>query len=130
LLTAASYFVLEASNGKHSVEIAAASKVDVVITDLAMPEQKGLETNSITAPPTPGPQDHRGFREHSRPVSSRCRLSRGGRDLSKPFDQQEFIQTVGASPGRTNGCVVAKSKVTVLARMSLAEVPFGTGLDQ
>ena len=95
MLTGASYFVLEASKGKHPVEIAVASKVDVVITDLVMPEQKGLETNSIT-----GPQDHRGFGSIRGQFLRVARLSRGGRDLSKPFDQQKFIQTVGASPAR------------------------------
>jgi two-component system KDP operon response regulator KdpE len=43
-LTAAGYEVLEAENGKEAVKQVAASNVDLVIMDLAMPKQDGLET--------------------------------------------------------------------------------------
>ena len=44
LLTGVSYQVLEAENGKEAVRQTETSKVDLVIMDLAMPEQEGIET--------------------------------------------------------------------------------------
>jgi CheY-like chemotaxis protein len=44
LLTGVSYRVLEAENGREAVRQAETSKVDLVIMDLAMPEQEGIET--------------------------------------------------------------------------------------
>ncbi len=47
VLTGVGYEVLEASDGKKAVKLVEASPVDLVITDLAMPEQEGLETIRI-----------------------------------------------------------------------------------
>jgi CheY-like chemotaxis protein len=44
LLTGVSYRVLEAENGREALRQVATSKVDLVIMDLAMPEQEGIET--------------------------------------------------------------------------------------
>jgi len=44
VLTNASYEVLEAENGEEAIKQVAASNVDLVIMDLAMPKQEGLET--------------------------------------------------------------------------------------
>jgi two-component system cell cycle sensor histidine kinase/response regulator CckA len=44
VLSGVSYLVLEAENGKEAVRKVEASEVDLVITDLAMPEQEGIET--------------------------------------------------------------------------------------
>jgi CheY-like chemotaxis protein len=38
------YEVMEAANGKEALKAALAGRVDLVITDLVMPEQEGLET--------------------------------------------------------------------------------------
>ena len=38
------YDVVEAANGKMAVELLRRERVDLVITDLAMPEQEGIET--------------------------------------------------------------------------------------
>lgn len=38
------YDVVEASNGREAVTMASKSSVDLVITDLFMPEQEGIET--------------------------------------------------------------------------------------
>jgi CheY-like chemotaxis protein len=43
-LETAGYDVLEAANGKRAVELLKRERVDLVITDLAMPEQEGMET--------------------------------------------------------------------------------------
>jgi DNA-binding response OmpR family regulator len=44
ILQSAGYEVLEAENGKRAIRMAADSTVDLVITDLVMPEQEGIET--------------------------------------------------------------------------------------
>jgi CheY-like chemotaxis protein len=47
VLTGVSYHVLEAENGKEAVRQVETSEVDLVIMDLAMPEQEGIETIQI-----------------------------------------------------------------------------------
>ena len=44
VLTPAGYIVLEAKDGKEAIRLVNSHSVDVVITDLAMPEQEGIET--------------------------------------------------------------------------------------
>lgn len=44
VLAANGYRVLEAGDGKHAMELLARERVDLMITDLMMPEQEGLET--------------------------------------------------------------------------------------
>ena len=44
ILAGGGYQVLEASEGREAVRIIEASDIDLMITDLAMPEQEGLET--------------------------------------------------------------------------------------
>jgi DNA-binding response OmpR family regulator len=43
-LTDAGYEVFEASDGKQAEQIGRSAKIDLVITDLVMPEREGLET--------------------------------------------------------------------------------------
>jgi CheY-like chemotaxis protein len=47
VLADASYHVLEADNGIEAVRQVETSEVDLVITDLAMPKQEGIETIRI-----------------------------------------------------------------------------------
>jgi len=44
VLEGAGYEVLEAPSGKLALQEARAGRVDLVITDLVMPEQEGIET--------------------------------------------------------------------------------------
>ena len=44
VLESGGYEVMEAANGKEAVKAARAGRVDLVITDLVMPEQEGIET--------------------------------------------------------------------------------------
>jgi CheY-like chemotaxis protein len=44
VLTGARYAVMEAANGRRAIEIVAGGLIDLVITDLVMPEQEGIET--------------------------------------------------------------------------------------
>jgi len=43
ILSSAGYFVLLAENGKQAVSLLTCYRVDIAITDLAMPEMDGLE---------------------------------------------------------------------------------------
>ena len=44
VLETSGHTVIEAANGREAVEVAAAELVDLVITDIVMPEQEGIET--------------------------------------------------------------------------------------
>ena len=54
VLQEAGYEVLEAANGKEALQQVRAEPVDLVITDLAMPEQEGLETIRALRRDVPG----------------------------------------------------------------------------
>ena len=47
ILSGAGYRVLGAMDGKEAVQHVKISEVDLMITDLIMPEQEGLETSEI-----------------------------------------------------------------------------------
>jgi PAS domain S-box-containing protein len=44
ILTEAGYSVMEAENGREAMQLIKSSTVDLIITDLVMPEQEGIET--------------------------------------------------------------------------------------
>jgi DNA-binding response OmpR family regulator len=54
VLESAGYEVLEAPNGKLALQEARAGRVDLVITDLVMPEQEGIETIRALRREVPG----------------------------------------------------------------------------
>jgi len=54
LLEGAGYHVIEAADGKHALRQARAGRVDLVITDLVMPEQEGIETIQALRQEVPG----------------------------------------------------------------------------
>jgi DNA-binding NtrC family response regulator len=54
MLERAHYTVIEAANGKQALARAADTHVSVVITDLVMPEQEGLETIQVLRREQPG----------------------------------------------------------------------------
>jgi hypothetical protein len=54
VLQSAGYDVLEAENGKQAIREAENQKVDLVITDLAMPEQEGIGTIQLLRAERPG----------------------------------------------------------------------------
>jgi len=54
ILTSAGYSVLLAANGKEAVSLLTSHKVDIAITDLAMPEMDGLELIRFMARQHPG----------------------------------------------------------------------------
>jgi hypothetical protein len=54
VLESGGYEVIEAANGRQALEEALAGRVDLVITDLVMPEQEGLETIRALRKKAPG----------------------------------------------------------------------------
>ena len=54
VLEGSGYEVIEAENGKQAIQEARAGRVDLVITDLVMPEQEGIETIQALRRDVPG----------------------------------------------------------------------------
>jgi DNA-binding NtrC family response regulator len=94
ILTAAGYSALEAANGLEAVRLIHASPIDLMITDLSMPEQEGLETIRML------------HREHSKlkmiaisgrfppPMLRAAEMFGAHASLAKPIDRDELLETV------------------------------------
>jgi len=54
VLEGAGYHVIEAADGRHALRQVRAGRVDLVITDLVMPEQEGIETFRALRKEVPG----------------------------------------------------------------------------
>jgi CheY-like chemotaxis protein len=54
LLEGAGYHVIEAADGRHALRQVRAGRVDLVITDLVMPELEGIETIRALRKEVPG----------------------------------------------------------------------------
>ncbi len=89
--------VVEAPDGKVGMKLFRENPADLVVTDLFMPEQEGLETIRelrrlakdtkilvVTGSPSGGPFD---FRAHAT-------LLGAGATLNKPFTREELLGTV------------------------------------
>jgi len=94
--------VVEAADGKAGMKLFRESPADLVVTDLFMPEQEGLETIRelrrsskdtkilvVTGSPPGGPFD---FRAHAT-------LLGAGATLNKPFTREELLGAVHAILG-------------------------------
>lgn len=91
------YDVLEAADGKAGMKLFREHPADLVVTDLFMPEQEGLETIRelrrsfkdvkilvVTGSPPGGPMD---FRAHATALGAKA-------TLSKPFTREELLGAV------------------------------------
>jgi PleD family two-component response regulator len=58
-LEQAGYEMVEAADGKHALNEVLEGRVDLVITDLVVPEQEGIETIKSLRKDAPGPPGHR-----------------------------------------------------------------------
>lgn len=104
MLEQAGYDVLEVSNGKDGLNVYQAEKPDLVITDLIMPEQEGIETII-------------GLRREN-PDARIIAISGGGRIaatdflpiarkfgarhvLAKPFRREQLLEAIRDSLGET-----------------------------
>jgi len=88
------YAVMEAANGREAMEIVRRANVDLCITDLAMPEQEGIETirmiryefpelKIITFSGTFGPE-----------ILRASRILGASASLQKPVDSATLLRTV------------------------------------
>lgn len=99
MLEKAGYEVIEAENGKIGLQLLHSASVDIVLTDIFMPEIDGIETIRIL--------------QHAHPHVKIIAVSGGGhgssldalslaqalgarRTLTKPFERQEILEAVHA----------------------------------
>jgi DNA-binding response OmpR family regulator len=98
LLTGSGYLVLVAAHGAEALRILAAEPVDLVITDLIMPEKEGVETILAVRREQPRlpilAMSGGGFGPASNYLSF-ARSAGACRLLEKPFEFAELVDAVG-----------------------------------
>lgn len=97
-LERAGYGVVDASNGKIGMNIQRQEPVDLVITDLIMPEKEGIETIRELRKDFPGLKIiaiSGGGRAGADGYLSVAKTIGADRTLSKPFDLKQILDTVG-----------------------------------
>lgn len=96
-LKRANYDVSDAANGKIGMEIHREQPVDLVITDLIMPEKEGIETIRELRRDFPGLKIiaiSGGGRAGANGYLSVAKTIGADRTLSKPFDLKKILETV------------------------------------
>jgi DNA-binding response OmpR family regulator len=96
-LARAGYDVVEAANGKIGMNIQRENPVDLVITDLIMPEKEGIETIRELRKDFPGLKIiaiSGGGRAGADGYLSVAKTIGADRTLSKPFDLKQILDTV------------------------------------
>lgn len=96
-LERAGYEVLEASNGKAGVQVQRSTPADMIITDILMPEQGGLETIRVLQRDSPGVKiiAISGGSQIGDYDSLAVAQSLGARQaLQKPFTLQDMLHAV------------------------------------
>ena len=93
-LSTAGYAVLEASDGRRALECVRSAPVDVMVTDLVMPDQEGIETIAAV----------RRERKQVKIVAMSgaacgkylriCQLMGADAVLQKPFPPQDLLSTI------------------------------------
>lgn len=97
-LDRAGYAVVDAANGKIGMNIQRQDPVDLVITDLIMPEKEGIETIRELRRDFPGLKIiaiSGGGRAGADGYLSVAKTIGADRTLSKPFDLKQILDTVG-----------------------------------
>jgi len=97
-LERAGYGVVDAANGKIGMNIQRQEPVDLVITDLIMPEKEGIETIRELRRDFPGLKIiaiSGGGRAGADGYLSVAKTIGADRTLSKPFDLKQILDTVG-----------------------------------
>ena len=94
ILTAVGYRVLEAANGKEAVEQIEACKVDLLITDLAMPEQEGIETIRILHRARPNLKIIAMSGQFAGPLLEAAEKFGARASIAKPIDRETLLETV------------------------------------
>jgi DNA-binding NtrC family response regulator len=105
MLTRAGYEVTEAVNGRDGLWKLRQKKADLVVTDLIMPDQEGLETIMALKQEFPGIKViamSGGARMSGHDFLPAALGLGAAATLKKPFARDEFLQTVAkfAGPGK------------------------------
>lgn len=101
-LKAAGYEVLEAENGKAAMKVVLGSSLDLVITDLIMPEQEGIETIREIKRITPEMKIiavSGGMRGGSMDFLQIAEYMGATRVFKKPIDRKAFLSAVSELVG-------------------------------
>jgi DNA-binding response OmpR family regulator len=96
-LTKLGYDVIEAPNGKLGLSLHLASPADLVMTDLIMPEQEGLETIRLLRRKQPEVKIvamSGGGRINARDFLVVARMFGANRTLVKPFSREQLEATL------------------------------------
>ena len=96
LLQVSGYSTIEATDGEKGVELAKASKPDLILMDIQMPKMDGLEaTRILKADTTTGNIPILALTSYAMKGDEE-RILQAGCDgyLAKPFDIQELLKTV------------------------------------
>ncbi len=94
VLEIAGYEVMEAENGKQALKEARAGRVDLVITDLVMPEQEGIETIRVSTQGCARRGDHRHLGRLGRQFLEVARMLGAQAVLSKPVSAELLLAKV------------------------------------
>ena len=98
--------VLEAENGRQGIALHRASPADVIITDIIMPEQEGVETIIELRRDYPAVEIiavSGGGRIGSREYLELARKFGARHVFAKPFDQRELLRAVDETLAATVG---------------------------
>jgi len=99
LLERAGYETVTAANGKEGVDVFATSPVDLVITDIIMPEKDGIETIMDMKRLNPALKViaiSGGGRSEPEDYLHSARLLGADRTVRKPFNNEDILQSVRA----------------------------------
>ena len=98
-LSRAGYDVLEASDGRRALELCRTHTVALLLTDLVMPEQEGLETIRELRAELPGVQIIAMSGAFDGRFLDVARRFGAGAVLQKPFDARRVLDTVASLIG-------------------------------
>lgn len=102
LLERAGYETATAANGKEGVELFRTTEVDLVITDIIMPEKDGIETimdMKRTRPTLKVIAISGGGRAEPENYLHSARLLGADRTIKKPFTNEDILEAVGTLLG-------------------------------
>lgn len=102
LLERAGYRTATAANGKEGVELFRTTEVDLVITDIIMPEKDGIETimdMKRTRPTLKVIAISGGGRAEPENYLHSARLLGADRTIKKPFTNEDILEAVGTLLG-------------------------------
>ena len=94
VLTGVSYHVLEAENGKEAAQQVETSEIDLVIIDLAMPVQEGIETIWALGQARPGLKIIAMSGVFSGPLLRAAEHLGAHASLAKPIQPDELLEAV------------------------------------